>query len=84
MKGVGAGGKDIRGDKKFGGVRCQTVLYRRTRRRRDRNGLGRFERRPERSRGGAGIAGGEMGRDSASSAQSKRTVDSETAFLWSS
>ena len=25
-----------------------------------------------------------MGRDSASSAQSKRTVDSKTAFLWSS
>ena len=69
---MGAGGKDICGDKKFSGVRRRTVLYRRTRRRRDRNGLGRFDRRPERSRGGAGTAGWGMGRDSASSAQSKR------------
>ena len=66
MKGVGAGGKDIRGDKKFGGVCHQT------RRCRDRNGLRRFDRRPERSRGGAGTAGWGMGRDSVSSAQSKR------------
>ena len=40
--------------------------------------------RLERSRGGAGMAGWGMGRDSASSAQSKRAGGGETARLGSS
>jgi hypothetical protein len=71
MKDGRAGGKDVRGDKIFSGVRCRMVSYRRTRLCKDQNRPGGFERRPERSRGSVGAAGGGIGRDSASSAQLK-------------
>ena len=64
--------------KKNGRVRRRTHL------RKDQNRPGKFEQRSERSHGGAGRAGGGMGMDSASSAQSKRVGRGETACLWSS